>query len=662
MSLRGYSTKTTNTPPKADIKEETNMGSKKNKKNDNKGEASTLPLQQAPKKEAEKPDAISPLPTTEVTAFKPEADENNSVVVPPENLKTDPIEELKPDDGVIPSIVIPNPAASHLSEKKASGTVTSDLMEFGAEAKHDIQPTSSVISTTPTSHAPKPTNEQPAVVTVSMPTNKFSVLDTLTASNPEEEAKDDEEIDAFGEFTVGSEKLDDNSQAKPSVIPTTFLEVEDTKQANQPSMEDLKELLQQLENVRQQQQLIIQRLSNENDSLRALQIQHLSQIENYDQSISDLKKEIQKLQAGIKERDQTPSVLNEQLIQSEEKIENVLRETTEIAMKNEQHDSVASEQRSTIEKLKRELNDLQQALSGTLTKEGVDPTALLTMQAALTNALSEIESLKNERDTAVQQNVTFTAKIEELSHELSTAQNEHETFVNASRAEYSGLQNELTKTQTSLEAVKANLTLVTALKDSTQQKQVATELSLSSVKREKAAKEREVAELNQTITQLRDNLATAQSQILTLSPSFLTNAIDRENRAKSAIATLEREIVVNSNSARDNALRDIVNHLNTGVAQADPQAYFEQNKEALRRNLQILNNWKSIANTALNVIITVLAFVSVVGITAAWLTGNLEKNAKNHGSQFAFLMFGDLQKGKRAVHEVSEAMTCRIGG
>lgn len=561
---------------------------------------------------------------------------------------SDTITELKPDDVAIPSsIVITNTVALQRAKKKADGTESPDLIKFD-DVEIAIPPTSSVIPTNMASNAPKPTDEKPAGVPVHVRTTKFSVLNTQTVSNKLKHS-DDEEIDAFGEFTGGSlntVKLDDNSQPKPSVIPTTLLEIEDTKPTNQPSTEDLKDLLQQLENVRQQQ-LIIQRLSNENDSLKALQTEHLSQVEGYDQSISDLKNEIQMLQAGIEEREQALITLREQLILSEEKIKNLLSETANIVRENEQHDSLALD----IEKLQRELNGSQQTidtLTDALTQKGIDPQALLTTQTALTNALSEIESLKNERDTLLQQNARVTTEIKELSRELGIAQEKYETFVKQSSVEYSKLQSAYKTIEIHLETVRNHFYSETVLKDSAIQKQAAAELSLASA-------QREVDELNQTIIQLR-------AQIHPLTPSFMTNAIDRENRAKSAIATLEREIVVNSNSARDNALRAIVQHLNTGVAEADPQTYFEQNKEALRRNLQILNNWKSIANTALNVIITVLAIVSVVGITAAWLTGNLEKNAKNHGSQFAFLMFGDLQKGKRAVHEVSEAMTCRIGG
>lgn len=187
-----------------------------------------------------------------------------------------------------------------------------------------------------------------------------------------------------------------------------------------------------------------------------------------------------------------------------------------------------------------------------------------------------------------------------------------------------------------------------------------------------AALEQEVLSSSQALNKatedaalLRNQLSFARSSERPLqqstSAAFFANSQAREKKAVDAIADLEKEIVVGSLLNRDKAIKAIVDRLKESLSKDDPQAYFNEHKEDLRRQLGVLNNWKSVLCTAVNAIVTVLAVLSVAGITALWLTGNLKNNATKNGSSFAFYV-ADKQKGNRAIQEVTEALSCRVGG
>lgn len=146
-----------------------------------------------------------------------------------------------------------------------------------------------------------------------------------------------------------------------------------------------------------------------------------------------------------------------------------------------------------------------------------------------------------------------------------------------------------------------------------------------------------------------------------ISNAFFTDAKSREKRANQAIESLKKEMIPHGKSNRDEAIKNIVALLKEGLEKTDPQTYFNNKKNDLRRHVRKLNNWKSIAVTAVNAILTVLAVCSVVGITALWLTGTLDNNLSNRGSIFAFTA-ADKQKANRALYEVEQSLGCKIGG
>ena len=187
-----------------------------------------------------------------------------------------------------------------------------------------------------------------------------------------------------------------------------------------------------------------------------------------------------------------------------------------------------------------------------------------------------------------------------------------------------------------------------------------------------AALEQEVLSSSQALNKATEDAALLRNQLSVARPSerplqqstsaaFFANSQAREKKALDAIADLEKEIVVGSLLNRDKAIKAIVDRLKESLSKDDPQAYFNEHKEDLRRQLGVLNNWKSVLCTAVNAIVTVLAVLSVAGITALWLTGNLKNNATKNGSSFAFYV-ADKQKGNRAIQEVTEALSCRVGG
>jgi hypothetical protein len=110
-----------------------------------------------------------------------------------------------------------------------------------------------------------------------------------------------------------------------------------------------------------------------------------------------------------------------------------------------------------------------------------------------------------------------------------------------------------------------------------------------------------------------------------------------------AITGLEQAAAASSplSDSESKAIEAIVAILQAGCKHRQPQRYFDNNKASLKQLVQKLQyTKKSLLNTVVNAIITVLAVLSVVGITALWLTGKLESNRQQYGSVFSFNLFG----------------------
>ncbi|NDH66986.1 MAG: hypothetical protein EBY22_03570 [Gammaproteobacteria bacterium] len=138
----------------------------------------------------------------------------------------------------------------------------------------------------------------------------------------------------------------------------------------------------------------------------------------------------------------------------------------------------------------------------------------------------------------------------------------------------------------------------------------------------------------------------------------------RHQKATAAISHLEGELSADAEqnpTTNDTAIKSIVAILTNGLDAADPQAYFDAEKDNLKTSLNALRGIKSVLNTALNAILTVLAVCSVVGIPALYYTGIWQKNAEKNGSFFAFSMFGAEQKAKCDIYEATQALGVTLG-
>lgn len=123
-----------------------------------------------------------------------------------------------------------------------------------------------------------------------------------------------------------------------------------------------------------------------------------------------------------------------------------------------------------------------------------------------------------------------------------------------------------------------------------------------------------------------------------------------------------------SNLIQDNPgnkhVKAIVNTLQTGLSTDNPQYYFKQNfqtdfDDELRQTIkyhinQLARTSKSVCNSVLNVVVTVLLALSVVGLPLAYCLGVLDSNKKASGHSFMFFAFGEKQQGISAINQVFE--------
>lgn len=137
----------------------------------------------------------------------------------------------------------------------------------------------------------------------------------------------------------------------------------------------------------------------------------------------------------------------------------------------------------------------------------------------------------------------------------------------------------------------------------------------------------------------------------------------RQEKVTQAISHLKSELSSNTvdPTPNDKALTAIVACLEGGLASENPQAYFDEQKDHLKTQLNALRGVYSLWNTACNAILSVLAVCSVVGIPALWFTGTWKNNAEKNGSVFAFSMFGAEQKAKCDIYEATQALGVTFG-
>ena len=121
---------------------------------------------------------------------------------------------------------------------------------------------------------------------------------------------------------------------------------------------------------------------------------------------------------------------------------------------------------------------------------------------------------------------------------------------------------------------------------------------------------------------------------------------------------LSDSITVFENTRPDNKeIKAIAGILMGGLdSQCDPKNYFEEQFETLKGHLNTLQmTSKSLANSALNIIVTVFLAVTVVGLPLAYWLGLLQKNEEASGHKFMFFAFGAKQAAQIASRDVFKA-------
>ncbi|MBP6918664.1 MAG: hypothetical protein KBB94_07095 [Legionellaceae bacterium] len=159
-------------------------------------------------------------------------------------------------------------------------------------------------------------------------------------------------------------------------------------------------------------------------------------------------------------------------------------------------------------------------------------------------------------------------------------------------------------------------------------------------------------------------IALEHSESFSVFPAALIAGMQqRQEKVNQAILHLKSELSSNTGeqTSNDIALTAIVTCLEGGLASENPQAYFDEQKDHLKTQLNALRGVYSVMNTALNAILSVLAVCSVVGIPALWFTGTWKNNAEKNGSVFAFTMFGAEQKAKCDIYEATQALGVTLG-
>ena len=159
------------------------------------------------------------------------------------------------------------------------------------------------------------------------------------------------------------------------------------------------------------------------------------------------------------------------------------------------------------------------------------------------------------------------------------------------------------------------------------------------------------------------SLSKETSSIDHYSLALLTELKKKQAKVEYAIQNLlSRKTSDGDATPNDLAIDEIICYLQNGLRSDNAQTYFDDNKEGLKEAVYKLRGSLSILNTAVNAILTVLAVCSVVGITALWLTGTLQKNMDKNGSVFAFTMFGAKQLAECDIYQATQEMGVKLGG
>lgn len=143
--------------------------------------------------------------------------------------------------------------------------------------------------------------------------------------------------------------------------------------------------------------------------------------------------------------------------------------------------------------------------------------------------------------------------------------------------------------------------------------------------------------------------------------TYISQAILRFEKT-AASHDLEKKIstlktLYSKNATRDGAqsILKILEMLEQSYHQKDVQSYFNAKLPELKRHLTVLQwTWRSVLNTVVNVILTVFAALSVVGLPLLYCLGLWKPNGHENGvmNSFRFCTFGDKQKMQQLCEDV----------
>lgn len=119
------------------------------------------------------------------------------------------------------------------------------------------------------------------------------------------------------------------------------------------------------------------------------------------------------------------------------------------------------------------------------------------------------------------------------------------------------------------------------------------------------------------------------------------------------IDELERLYSANPGRNGGEAVQAIAGILRTGLASSVPQTYFDNELTTLKQHLKTLQwTWRSVLNTVLNVVLSVLAALSIVGLPLLYCLNLWKPNKASLQHSFRLFSFGDKQNAERVSHDV----------
>lgn len=93
--------------------------------------------------------------------------------------------------------------------------------------------------------------------------------------------------------------------------------------------------------------------------------------------------------------------------------------------------------------------------------------------------------------------------------------------------------------------------------------------------------------------------------------------------------------------------------MRSGINESERLRYFSSKIPALQKQLNT-RRWtsKSLCNTAVNFIVTVVLALSIVGLPIAYFSGLLKANAQTTGHSLMFFALGEKQQAQTLCHEI----------